>query len=577
MNPHISLLPVSLLVLLAFAGCSEDAGEPATDPGAADAHTGAETAGDATATDAGEEADTTKTPVEPPAPFAERVTISSGELLGQVSEDIRIFRNIPYAAPPVAENRWRSPQPVAPWEGTREALEDGPACPQLKADSSKIDDDIDEDCLHLNVYTPAETPKAPLPVIVWIHGGAFVAGHKTVLGDEGSKLPEIDDVVVVAINYRLGVLGFLYDEAARAAADGEPPSGNFGLEDQLAALRWVRDEISAFGGDPSNVTVLGESAGAISICALLTAPKAEGLFHRAAMNSGACAGTRLPSLEEAEARTALVAKNASCPEGEGRLECLRNASVEELLLATKREDFPRGGVLFNGNASVLFWPVVDGEVLVGQPSERLLSGDFHKVPVLVGSNSEEGILFHLGLIGDRPVKSEEDYLEALGNAFGDDAEEVAAEYPAGDYKTPKAALVAVTGHAFFNCPAKRTAAVLAAADAPAFLYHFSQTPAGMLIPGLGATHGADLIFLFGVDAGYLGKAGEEGADLSAAMMKYWTQFARSGAPGAVNDLQWPDYGEDGAHMELVTPPSVGNDLFPFCDFWETLTTPWPRL
>jgi para-nitrobenzyl esterase len=555
-----------------LVGCGSDepaSGSHATDGGAVDA------ANDTTSDAPPEvsEAGSFDVASNPP----EEIELTTGEVRGQLEGDVLSFRGIPYAAPPVGDNRWLPPQPVDPWDEVREAIEAGPFCPQPMQFLNAAMAGTSEDCLYLNVWAPKETPPQGLPVMVWLHGGAFISGSGSSDVYDGTALVERGDVIVVSINYRLGPFGFLYDEQARAAASGEPPSGNQGLEDQIAALSWVAREIAAFGGDPDKVTVFGESAGAMSICALMTAPKAAGLFHRAIMQSGACAGTRYPSPADGEARTAMVAKNAGCPAGDGRFDCLRSLSAEALVEATFRSDFPPGGLLYNANPAIVFIPVVDGELLPGQPSDRLATGDFHKVPVLLGTNRDEGTLFHSGIIGDHKVDSEAEYLAALDRLFGSDATAVAASYPVSDFTSANEALTTVTTHAIFNCPARRTAKVLAASGVPAFLYLFSAEPEGVFMPGLGSFHGAELFYVFNSDGGLLGHVGDADLQLSETMMDFWTEHANSGAPGAAGGEVWPDFAGNETHLELATPLSSGSEFDPACDFWDTITTPWPQL
>ena len=564
---RLSKVFLSALWLVACGSDPSTGGSISQDGGGTDA--GGDGSGDA-ASDASDSGTS-----ELPATVPEEIETTQGTLRGQLEGDVLSFRNIPYAAPPVGENRWLSPQPAAGWDGVRDAVEAGADCPQPNQFFNAVQAGVSEDCLHLNVWTPKAPPPEGLPVMVWIHGGAFVSGAGTSSVYDGVGLVERGDVIVVSINYRLGAFGFLFDEQAQTAATDEPPTGNFGLEDQIAALSWVKREIAALGGDPDNVTVFGESAGAMSICALLIAPKAAGLFHRAILQSGACVGTRFPDRAEGESRTAMVAENAGCPAGDGRLDCLRSLSMNALVEATLRSGLPPGGMFYNANAGIVFWPVVDGDLLPAQPSDLLESGDFHKVPVLLGTNRDEGTLFHSGILGDRKVTNEDEYLEALENLFGSDAPAVASRYPVADFASANEALTAVTTHAVFNCPARRTARVLAESGLPTFLYLFSAEPEGVALPGLGSFHAGELSFVFGNDAGMLGHVGDADLPLSEAMMDFWTQHATSGTPGAAGGIDWPEFGDNGLHMELVTPLSSGSEFDPACEFWDTMTTPWP--
>jgi para-nitrobenzyl esterase len=305
------------------------------------------------------------------------VQTESGIVRGIVGQDYRSFQGVPYAAAPVGDLRWRPPQPAVPWGAARDASEPGTPCPQIDPRGGALLGS--EDCLYLNVTTPyGPHADRPLPVMVWIHGGGFASGSGGAYN--GRNLAIKGNVVLVTFNYRLGPFGFL----AHLSLDAESPSGlsgNFGLADQEAALRWVRRNIAAFGGDPSNVTIFGEEAGATSICAHLVSPTAAGLFQRAILQNGACLGL-LPRLDAAQNRGAALAESLGCGDLKAAPSCLRSRSAAELLKASAAP--PKSGE--PGAASGPSWgPIVGAAGLPQQPADGFASGAFLKVSLMTGS------------------------------------------------------------------------------------------------------------------------------------------------------------------------------------------------
>ena len=344
------------------------------------------------------------------------IHLSGGALQGEVDGGARRFLGIPYAAPPVGTLRWRPPQPPQPWAGVRPATAFGSECPQIAQDDGTTPVG-DEDCLYLNVWTPDPAPSQPLPVMVWFHGGGNQVSSADAqiplvggLTFDGRVLAETRNVVVVTINYRLGVFGFFGHAALAAENPVYPFAGNQGLLDQRAALRWVRDNVRAFGGDPNDVTIFGESAGSTDVCFHVVSPGSGGLFHRAISESNGCT-LHQRSAADAEAATAQLVSSVGCDASSDVLGCLRNVSAADLLNADPSKDV--GGGAFDA--------VVDGGFLPDQPRALFDTGHFNKVPYLLGSNADEGT----GIFLDptlQQIATADDYLAALQSFYGDLAE-----------------------------------------------------------------------------------------------------------------------------------------------------------
>ncbi|MGW7594748.1 carboxylesterase/lipase family protein, partial [Streptomyces rubiginosohelvolus] len=351
---------------------------------------------------------------------------AEGPVRGAVAGAVRTFQGIPYAAPPTGERRWKKPRPVRPWSGTLDARTPGSACAQPADQPISIAGGGGEDCLYLNVTTPAVRSARPRPVIVWIHGGSFAYGDGASYG--AAKLAAArQGAVVVTVNYRLGAFGFLSAPGLRAPA-------NLGLLDQQAALRWVARNAGAFGGDPENVTLMGQSGGGYSVCAQMVSPGARGLFHKAILQSAGCVGpdgtfTRAEAEEQGEAVVAAaLGGGAEAKDVDSRLRAL---STADLVAAS-----------VSGHDG--FRPVVDGEVVPEAPARAIAAGRFARVPVLHGSTHDEmsGLAGLDELMTGKPLTAE-GYAEKVADRFGADAPAVLAEYPVERYEAPAAALSAV--------------------------------------------------------------------------------------------------------------------------------------
>lgn len=494
------------------------------------------------------------------------VTTEGGTLRGANEAGYRSFLGVPFAEPPVGEKRWRPPVPAAKWSGQRDATKPGAACPQQGSIVSGGDSgngSTVEDCLYLNVYTPTDgtarrtlpelARAGKLPVMVWIHGGSYTSGAGSDYGP--GRLVTEGGVIVVTINYRLGALGFL--ALPELSSEQELGSGTYGLLDQQLALRWVQQNIAKFGGDTKNVTLFGESAGGGSVCAQMVAPQAKGLFAKAIAESG-CA-LRGPTRAAAERTGVSFAAKLGC-RGAAVLTCLRSKSPTQIRSASNV-----------AGTSLTYAPASGGPVLPTDVESAFGSGTFQKVPLLQGTNRDEGRLFilSLGLSGIAPDL----YPTALRRATGNLASQIAARYPLSKYGTPGDALGAIVTDATFSCPALRTNTA-AAKTAPVYAYEFNDPNAPLPKIGnypLKAAHAAELPYLF--DLKRLGGLPASAQKLSKEMVAYWTSFAIDGDPNVDGAPKWAPFGPGGDTMQALVPQgSTGLRTSTFaadhqCDFW----------
>jgi para-nitrobenzyl esterase len=491
-----------------------------------------------------------------------RVRIDGGVVRGTVVSGVSTFRGLPYAAPPIGNLRWRAPRPPADWYGVREATEFGPSCPQV-ASPFAPPGPMSEDCLYLNVSTPTLRHQARRPVLVWIHGGGLTqdAGR----GYDGTKLAA-EGTVVVTINYRLGLLGFLAHPALAAWPGG--PSGNYGYMDQQAALRWVQRNIAEFGGDPHNVTIAGESAGGLSVLAQMVSRSARGLFQRAIVQSGAFA-LEQQSLADAEAAgVAFAADPTRCPDQSAA--CLRSLSVGQLEIQ---------GALIPG--------IVDGKVLDESIGTALAAGRFARVPLINGVNHDENRLFVvLGapVIGGRNVlvaapTTAAEYQASIATAFAASPERtaaIAAEYPLAAYPDPTTAFSTLVSDAGFVCPALQVDR-WTAPRVPTFAYQFDDdlaphrfTPPGF-VPAV-ATHGDEMQYVLDLPSAPVpATLSPDQEALAAKMRAAWARFAETGRPGRSAGVRWPEIGTFGEPvLSLVAPQPRVDTAFAsthHCAFW----------
>lgn len=484
------------------------------------------------------------------------VQTTQGPVRGHVQDGARAFLGVAYAAPPVGENRFRTPQPAPLHTAVFDASESGPACPQLS--KGKLDPGSAEDCLTLNIWAPAQ-PRSLRPVMVFVHGGGFNSGSGSLPLYEGTYLSRTQDVVVVTLNYRLGPLGFFGHAALRS--ESKEGTLNLGLLDQQAALSWVRDNIAGFGGDPKNVTLFGESAGGMSVCYQLVSPRAAGLFHRAIVQSGPCSTLIPPSQSASEAQGVVLSSKLGCEAGDAAAtaRCLRAVPLATLMTA-----LPLKPEIIFGDGYA-WTPSVGDTVLPEAPHTALAAGRFHHMPTLVGANKDEGTAFvALGV----KLDTETEIRTALASLFPAATVDTVIRHYGSAPIGPETGL-RLLGDAFV-CDARRLARWTAAASAPTFYYHFTREFA-YLLPNLGAFHGAELPYLFNTPLEFIRiQPYEEG--FATQLQGYWTRFAATGDPNSMEAVPWPAYDRSGDRsLRLDLTPRVESGLRQSdCDFWDTL-------
>jgi len=478
-----------------------------------------------------------------------RVTVETGlgKLEGLEIDGVRVFRGIPFAKPPVGELRFRAPEPPEPWTGVRDATAFGGSAPQppvaLVALPGMDVGAQSEDCLYLNVYAPAgAAPGTRKPVMVWIHGGGFVIGSGSQIVYDARRLAQRGDVVVVTINYRLGCLGWM-----DLGDQDDLATENAGLLDQIAALRWVRDHVSVFGGDPDNVTIFGESAGGMSVGTLMGCPAAHGLFHKAIPQSGSCQGVHADRDSSAAVTAAMLsALGLTTP----HVRQLREMPVEKLVAAQQQVSLQL--MLTAGKNLLAFQPVVDGRTLPRHPLDAVREGLSRHVPLLVGSTRDEWKLFsfmdtQLRQLDDAGAAAR--LQQRVGHADGG---KIVSGYRAGRPDADTASLwVAIESDRVFRIPAIRLAEAQLEHQPNVFMYLFTW-PSPAFGGVLGACHAIELPFVF--DAlhhpgaeNFAGK-GPEAERLAAACVGAWSAFAHRGDPSAA-DVAWPRY--DGARRATL--------------------------
>ncbi len=495
-----------------------------------------------------------------------------GELAAGAEADagaiVVAFKGVPFAAPPVGPLRWRPPAPATPRKGVQPAREHGPRCPQADTSVRNARDlardfgtapalvpelaATSEDCLYLNVWTSNLGGAEPQPVMVWIHGGSNIYGGGDEIPYDGANLAR-RGVVVVTVNYRLGLLGFLAHPALTAESPSRS-SGNYGLLDQVAALEWVRRNIAAFGGDSERVTLAGASTGGADVVYLMTSPLAAGLFHRAISQSGAPADDPR-TLAGQEVRGVRLAELLGLGGVEAPLEELRAVPVEELLAV-------QSGHL---NEELDCAPVADGWVLPDLPARVFASGRQHDVPLLIGTNADEwtSIGRYLEAVNELGFTG---WLRSFWGAWADEAARI---YPASRPEEVEAAVRRWQTDRWFTCPAAFLAGRMARVASDSYLYRFTRrlpAPGGA---SLGAYHGAEVAYVFDNLAAerWIPRTAQDQA-LADAMAAYWVRFASTGDPNRDGLPAWPPYAT-GAHLELGDEIAVRSDLRDeACRLWE---------
>lgn len=504
--------------------------------------------------------------------------VTGGAIKGSASDGVSSFKGIPFAAPPVGDLRWRAPQPVKHWNGVLKANSFGPACMQTIGEMAKLTgapDKVSEDCLYLNVWTAAKDDSEKRPVMVWIHGGGFTGGMPSTFMFDGAKLAQ-KGVVLVSLAYRVGPFGFLaHPDLSRESGAG---SGNYGLLDMIAGLQWVKQNVARFGGDPSCVTIFGQSAGGTAVSMLAASPLAKGLFRRVIAHSGASfasartereAGSTVPTLAFAELT------------GKRFLESLgaRDLTAARALKPAK--------ILENPSASTMgvFWPVADGHVVPVDQYELYLEGRFNDTPILVGTNSDEGAAF------TRNPSTPGLFEQYVRNNFGSEAEAILAVYPHADDVQATQASKDIGRDNLFAWHVWTWARLQTLKGRnKAFVYYFDHRDS--FAQGMGASHGAELGYVFGNlrgarrpammmasppfgprgqspsfqgGAGFPGAAaGPNAADkaLSELMISQWVSFAKTGDPNGAGLPPWPAFSEQQPAAMYFGDNSVGPQILP---------------
>jgi len=562
---------LAFLGVLVFAGCGSN-GNPAETPG---------DAGDASTFEFPDSDSNTKC----------QATITQGALTGKLSGATCEYLGIPYGAPPTGALRFMPPQPAAGWSMPRDATSFGPSCPQASSTLSSGLMSTSEDCLSINIFTPQAAPPGPLPVMAFIYGGAFTSGSSSLY--QGEPLSEAGPAVIVTMNYRLGALGFLALPELDAQRPGAP-SGSDGIRDQQLALKWVKENIATFHGDPTNVTVFGESAGSISTCIHLVSPGSQGLANRYIMESGSCVGKAPLLSTQAQAYQVGAELAASlCSGGDGGesdagatdagssgvLACLRAADPMQFVMWMPPPGAPQTGVsaLLGNLLGPPFGPTVEGPggVLPDLPANLIANGMFNKdAAILAGTNLNEwGLFVDLAMLTEGASSQLNITTSAQLNAgiekvFGSQAGAVEMEYPSTDATAKQVFVDLVTDYAF-RCPTRDLArGALAQGTKTYYLYSYEIGP---------AWHSFELVPLFDVTQLSALGATIPSKGYTTEMLGYWTQFAATGNPNAPGDAgspMWPAYTTAGdQNMELLDPTPKANAGLrkAQCDFWASFT------
>lgn len=475
-----------------------------------------------------------------------QVRISTGMIEGKQEGRVAAFLGLPYASPPTGADRWRAPKSPMPWEGVRQSAKFGASCPQnvLKqgigpwTHEFMVQNEVSEDCLFLNVWTPAAA-SAKLPVIIWIHGGAWVEGSGAVPIYDGRNLAE-RGAVVISINYRLGILGFFaHPELTKEAQAAGTPPANFGWQDQIAALKWVKQNIAAFGGDPDQVTIAGQSAGSLSVQAMVVSPMAKGLFKRGIAQSGYANLASMANLEGAERNGTAFAKRANAK------------SLAELRAMTPAQLLATSSIDLSGAPLA---PSIDGMLLPAGIDTLFAQGRFADVPLMIGQNADEGSFSPIGY----GARTATDYLTLLQNSYGIMADRFASLYPAvtEDQRAQRSKeLLRDRGLAsMWQWSQNR----VKPSKSPVYGYLFSHAMPGPETHRYSAFHTSEVPYaLSTLDAAPERNFSVADNDLSHAMSEYWLNFAKNGDPNGPGLPVWPRIDADHAQiMEFGDMPSV---------------------
>ncbi len=475
--------------------------------------------------------------------WAAPAVVESGAIEGVTQDALTIYMGVPFAAPPVGELRWRAPQRVAPWQGTRKATSFAPACMQKGVSMpGEKPPATSEDCLYLNIWTPARTANERLPVMVWIYGGGYTNGSASMPLYWGDKLAQ-RGVVVVTIAYRLGPLGFLAHPELTAES-GRKSSGNYGLLDQIAALEWVQRNIAVFGGDRERVTIAGQSAGAMAVSMLMASPRAKGLFHRAIGQSGGL-------FEPLQIAPQYLLANAE-RDGEAYVSSLRADSIAALRKRPAAD-------LLEGTAGRVSHPVIEPYVLPTGPYDAFAAGSYNNVPILVGFNAEEA----RALVDVTGVKAAT-FAVDIERSFGALPPPLMAAYPHATDAQAQQARLDFERDLRFGWDMWAWAR-LQSAHGRAYFYHFMQRPPfpeGSINHGWGASHFAELWYMFDHLDQEAWAWSAQDRQLAQLMARYWTNFVKRGDPNGEELPRWPTF-DTGNAMHLNN--SVFVDSLPGTD------------
>jgi para-nitrobenzyl esterase len=486
------------------------------------------------------------------------IKINSGSISGVSLEGgVHAFKGIPFAAPPVGNLRWRPPQQVAPWNGVRKCLQYGPACPQpdLSSTIGARFSNQSEDCLYVNVWTPATSPAANLPVMVWIHGGAFIVDDSSNPLYDGKNLAR-KGVVVVSINYRLGPYGFLAHPRL-SQESSHHVSGNYGFLDQIVALKWVRDNIKAFGGDPNKVTIFGESAGARSVALLMVSPLSKGLFQQGILESRTVftpiydmrqSWYGRPSMEHIGE---LIAQRLGCDKASDPIACMRSKSAQEILSAAKPTI---AGLIFSEKKGFPFEPIVDGWAIPEDPSDMFDAGRQARIPIIAGSNRDEATLFTSKMKID-PTRAQ----AIVRFVFPRHADKILHMFPMKTTEEARTGLNNIFGDMGSIAPIRATLRDMDKIGARTWRYYFTRVRPDSRGQRFEAYHGCEIQYVFETfPPGPLEAVDRQVAD---AITGAWVRFAATGDPNGGGLPQWPAYNRSaGSYLEFGNQIRVGQHL-----------------
>lgn len=505
--------------------------------------------------------------------LSEPVITEQGLVRGELLTNTIVFRGIPYAQPPVGDLRWKAPQPAIARAQTLDAVKFGERCCQFGPPDGNILGGTrsfmgSEDCLTLNIWTPKTKESTLRPVMFFIHGGGNVQGSSINPLYDGQNLVEQGGVIIVTINYRLAQLGFLAHPQL-SSEDKNSSSGNYGLLDQIMALDWVRANIANFGGDPNNITIFGESAGGLNVSCLVGSPLAAGKFHRAIVESGGF-GVNVPlkdpanssQVQSAEEFGVKFVKEAGCDRSSDPIACLRSKAAEDIFKILTGE----AGVLNRFDGSTVYGPNVDGYVLKESPIVAIQNNRHNNVPIMIGTNKDEGTIFTVGL----SVDTKAGYRKAVKSLFPGFSKEILKQYPIQDFGSPRNAFNAIITDITFVCPS-RWAGLMASVNQPnTYVYSFTNVFDFPQTKQFGAFHGQELLFVFNNFLNIPPNPGQR--QLASTMLKYWTNFAKTGDPNGVSLPNWPRHSLQ-ADLHQVLDPNISTQSGlrkEFCEFFNQL-------